>query len=178
MSSNRRPKGAIEASLMDVCNDFVTGQYKPPAKADGTIPAYLTPVTAATVIAEREATQAAAQGEAPEFGPPSAGAVTNVFKKWRDCGYAVTQDEPFAFVLFGDDAFTVDGGADELIRRQREAAKAAEETDASGDDESPSSSPQEAPEEGSGESAAPSDPPQEPSPEESGDDDNVVVAPF
>ena len=114
--STRRPKGSLERDLLLVCNDFVTGVIH----SDNPC---LTPSHAALLIGERAIAEAAKGGLMPEFPAPSPGAITNIMKKWRDCGYAQSLDKPFGFLNYTEQAYRPEiESADDLVKEQKETA--------------------------------------------------------
>lgn len=102
-----RASGRLEDLVREVCDAIVLGAIEPP---EGKGEHHWTPSRIAKVITERY----------PGSGAkPSAGAITDTFKRWSTLGFAVISDHPVAFV-----DYTVEGRAHGLTalkaaRKQR-----------------------------------------------------------
>lgn len=107
VADGRRPRGWLAASVVKVCQDYASGKVK---LDDGKL---LTPHRVAKIVQERDGSDE----------PPSTGAVSGVFKRWQDFGFATFNEKPFAFKKL-----TAKGerdGLDAIILGRREARKKA-----------------------------------------------------
>lgn len=75
-ASGRRAKGLLEDEVRHVCNLYMKGEVEGP----------MTPQQVARLIDEAE--------------PPSVGAISAVFKRWVDVGFAETDVKPARFVCY------------------------------------------------------------------------------
>lgn len=107
VAEGRKPRGWLAAAVEKVCQDFLTVKVK---LDEGKL---LTPHRVAKIVQERDGSEE----------PPSTGAVSAVFKRWDDFGFATFNAKPFAFKKF-----TAKGekeGLDGIILARREGRKAA-----------------------------------------------------
>lgn len=101
----RRPRGWLADAVLAVVRDFASGKLVLP-EGQG-----LTPHRVAKLVQERDGSE----------DPPSTGAVSAVFKRWEDYGFAKFTQKPFGFK-----ALTPKGeelGLEGLILGRREKRK-------------------------------------------------------
>ncbi len=106
VAEGRKPRGWLAAAVLKVCQDFTSGKVK---LEDGKL---LTPHRVAKIVQERDGSEE----------PPSTGAVSAVFKRWDEFGFATFNAKPFAFKKL-----TAKGekeGLEGLILQRRETRKA------------------------------------------------------
>ncbi len=109
--NDRRPRGWLATDVKDVCDKFITGEIILPEGKT------LTPHRVAVLVKE--------QGGLEK--PPSAGAVTAVFKRWQEYKFVVMNEKPFAFSDYTDEGRNVGlAGLIEARSSARKAEKAAE----------------------------------------------------
>lgn len=116
-------RGWLQKAIRTLTDNYIRGTVTVPDDKP------LTPHRAAALLVD--------QGLAEE--PPSTGAVSAVFKRWQEYGFATFTDKPFAFVGYTDEAR--DLGFDGIMEKRsaerkaaRAAAKASEST-SDGDDD-------------------------------------------
>lgn len=118
-STQRRERGALEADVKSITDDFVTGAFK--TEDDNP----LTPHRIAKAIAERDGLDK----------PPSTGAVAAVLDRWDNYGFADIGEGPVRFVDYTEAGRTegltaLKAKHREKLRAERAAEKEAEEDDA------------------------------------------------
>lgn len=84
---DRRPRGWLAADIKSVCDLYITGELK--IKDDKP----LTPYRCALAVKEVDGLDEA----------PSVGAVSAVFKRWDNMGFATFRTDPFAFVEYTEE---------------------------------------------------------------------------
>lgn len=113
-----RPRGWLSDAVKEVCDDFISGKISLPEGKT------LTPHYVATFVATQEKLDA----------PPSTGAVSAVFKRWDEYGFALFHKKPFAFKDYSAKGKKV--GLHGLIDARKEARskeRAAAKAEASAD---------------------------------------------
>ena len=106
---SRRPRGWLAADVKNVCDLYITGGLK--IKDDKP----LTPHRCALAVKELDGLDK----------PPSTGAVSAVFKRWKELGFATFSDEPYAFVDYTEEGRTLGlKRMQDMQRKQRADAKA------------------------------------------------------
>lgn len=100
-----RPRGWLSDAVKDVCDDFLTGKIELPEGKT------LTPHYVALQVAEKEGLE----------NPPSTGAVSAVFKRWDEYGFALFHKKPFAFKDYSAQGKKV--GLHGILDKRREKRK-------------------------------------------------------
>lgn len=118
-STQRRERGALEADVKSITDDFVTGAFT--TEDDNP----LTPHRIAKAIAERDGLDK----------PPSTGAVAAVLDRWDNYGFADIGEGPVRFVDYTEAGRTegltaLKAKHREKLRAERAAEKESEEADA------------------------------------------------
>jgi hypothetical protein len=105
-AEGRKPRGWLAADVKRICDDFLSGKLKL-GEGEG-----LTPHRVAKLVQTRNGSEE----------PPSTGAVSAVFKRWQEYGFAKFSKKPFGFTEYTAKGKEV--GLDGMIAARSEKRKA------------------------------------------------------